>query len=60
MMFCWRIRSRVSAAALVILVIAAFLAIVAALAVSDTGRTYLSGLTHDWNHVVTSVKDAFS
>lgn len=53
-------RSRISAAALLVLVIAAFVAIVAALAVSDTGRTYLSGLSGDWNHLVNSVKDAFS
>ena len=53
-------RSRISVAALLVLVIAAFVAIVAALAVSDTGRTYLSGLTNDWDHVVNRVKDAFS
>ncbi|MBE7186771.1 putative cytokinetic ring protein SteA [Jatrophihabitans endophyticus] len=53
-------RSRITAAALLLLVIAAFVAIVAALAVSDTGRTYLSGLGTDWDHVVNHVKDAFS
>jgi uncharacterized membrane-anchored protein len=53
-------RSRISAAALLLLVIAAFVAIVVALAVSDTGRTYLGSLHHTWNTIVDQVQDAFS
>src|SRR5919198_115187 len=45
-------RNRISGAALLLLVIAALVAIVAALAASDAGRTYLDSLHHDWNDVV--------
>jgi uncharacterized membrane-anchored protein len=52
-------RNRISGAALLLLVIAALLAIVAALAISDTGRTYLDSLHHDWNNVVNWIQDKF-
>ena len=53
-------RSRVTAAALLLLVIAAFVAIVAALTVSDTGHTYLTSIGDGWNHLVNWVQDSFS
>ncbi|WP_375498982.1 putative cytokinetic ring protein SteA [uncultured Jatrophihabitans sp.] len=53
-------RSRVTAAALLLLVIAAFVAIVAALSVSDTGQTYLSSIGDGWDHLVNWVQDSFS
>jgi uncharacterized membrane-anchored protein len=53
-------RNRISGAALLLLVIAALVAIVAALAVSDSGRTYLDSLQHDWNNVVDWIQDKFS
>ncbi|HZC73028.1 MAG TPA: putative cytokinetic ring protein SteA [Jatrophihabitans sp.] len=53
-------RNRISGAALLLLVIAAVVAIVAALAVSDTGRDYLGSLHHDWNNVVDWIQDKFS
>jgi uncharacterized membrane-anchored protein len=53
-------RSRVTAAALLLLVIAAFVAIVAALTVSDTGNTYLSSIGDGWTHLVNWVQDSFS
>ena len=53
-------RSRISGAALLLLVIAAMVAIVAALAVSDAGRTYLHGLEHSWTHFVNWLQDLFS
>jgi uncharacterized membrane-anchored protein len=53
-------RNRVSAAALLCLVIAALLAIVAALAVSDSGHSYLHTVDHDWNNVVRWVRDLFT
>jgi uncharacterized membrane-anchored protein len=53
-------RNRISAAALTLLVIAALIAVIAALAVSDTGRSYLDGLHHTWNHIVASAQDLFS
>jgi uncharacterized membrane-anchored protein len=53
-------RSRVTAAALLLLVIAAFVAIVAALTVSDTGSTYLSSIGDGWTHLVNWVQDSFS
>ena len=53
-------RSRVTAAALLLLVIAAFVAIVAALTVSDTGHTYLSSIGDGWTHLVNWVQDSFS
>jgi uncharacterized membrane-anchored protein len=53
-------RNRISAAALLILVVAALVAIVAALAVSDTGRSYLHNVDHDWNHFVHWVQGLFS
>lgn len=45
-------RSRISAAALLVLALAAFIAIGAALAVSDVGRTYLELLGDRWNRFV--------
>jgi hypothetical protein len=41
-------------------VVAALLAVVAALAISDAGRTYLDSLHHDWNSVVNWIQDKFS
>ncbi|MDT4912416.1 MAG: hypothetical protein QOC66_1544 [Pseudonocardiales bacterium] len=53
-------RNRISGAALLLLVIAALVAIVAALAISDAGRTYLDSLHHDWNSAVDWIQDKFS
>lgn len=53
-------RNRISGAALLLLVIAALVAIVAALAVSDSGRTYLDSLQHDWSNLVDWIQDKFS
>lgn len=43
-----------------LLVLAAFIAIVAALAVSESGRNYLHHVDHSWNHTVRWVQDLFS
>ncbi|MGI8679290.1 MAG: putative cytokinetic ring protein SteA [Jatrophihabitans sp.] len=53
-------RNRISGAALLLLVIAALIAIVAALAVSDAGRTYLHHINHDLDRFVAWLKDSFS
>ena len=53
-------RTRISGAALLLLVIAAFVAIVAALAISDAGRTYLHSLQHDWDRAINWIQDKFS
>jgi uncharacterized membrane-anchored protein len=53
-------RNRISAAALLILVLAALIAVVAALAISDSGRTYLHNFDHSWNHFVDWVQELFS
>ena len=54
-------RNRISAAALLLLVLAALVAIVAALAVSDAGRTYLHHHRHQAGiHFVHWVQDRFS
>lgn len=53
-------RNRISAAALLLLVIAALVAVVAVLAISDAGRSYLESLHHDWNNVVNWLQDKFS
>jgi uncharacterized membrane-anchored protein len=53
-------RSRISSAALLLLVIAALLAVVAALAVSDSGRTYLNNFDSTWNDLVNWIQDLFS
>jgi uncharacterized membrane-anchored protein len=45
-------RSRISTGALLLLVLAAFIAIGAALAVSDAGRTYLDLLGDRWDRLV--------
>lgn len=42
-------RTRISAAALMLLAVAALVAVIAALAVSDTGRSYLDSLQHEWD-----------
>ncbi len=52
-------RSRISAAALLLLVVAAFIAIGAALAVSEAGRTYLDLLSDKWDHLYTWIKGIF-
>jgi uncharacterized membrane-anchored protein len=53
-------RNRISGAALLLLVIAALVAIVAALAISDAGRTYLDSLHSDWTSAVNWIQDKFS
>ncbi|WP_375476149.1 putative cytokinetic ring protein SteA [uncultured Jatrophihabitans sp.] len=53
-------RPRISAAALLLLVLAALIAVLAALALSDAGRTYLDSLHHDWNQLVHWLRDTFS
>ncbi len=53
-------RNRISAAALLLLVLAALVTIVAALAVSDPGRAYLNHLDHNWNHFVHWIQGRFS
>ena len=53
-------RNRISGAALLLLVIAALIAIVAALAIADSGRTYLDSLHHDWDNVVNWIQGRFS
>ncbi len=53
-------RNRISAAALLMLVIAALIAVVAVLAISDAGRTYLGSLHSDWNRLVNWLQDNFS
>ncbi|GAB2467577.1 putative cytokinetic ring protein SteA [Jatrophihabitans fulvus] len=53
-------RNRISGAALLLLVIAAFVAVAAALAVSDTGRTYLTDLSDQFGVWIDWVKDLFS
>jgi uncharacterized membrane-anchored protein len=53
-------RNRISGAALLLLVVAALVAVVAALAISDAGRTYLDSVQHDWNRFTDWVQDAFS
>ncbi|SOD97232.1 putative cytokinetic ring protein SteA [Blastococcus haudaquaticus] len=53
-------KSRISTAALVILVLAAFLAIGSALAVSAAGRVYLDLLLDQWNSFVFWLENLFS
>ena len=53
-------RNRISAAALLLLVLAALVAMVAALAVSEAGRSYLHHLDHFWNAFASWVQDLFS
>jgi uncharacterized membrane-anchored protein len=53
-------RNRISAAALLLLVIAALVAVVAALAISDAGRTYLDSLHTNWTSAVNWIQDKFS
>ena len=53
-------RSRISSAALLLLVLAAFIAIGAALAVSEAGRTYLDILGDKWDRFVAWLGDLFS
>jgi uncharacterized membrane-anchored protein len=53
-------RNRISGAALLLLVIAALVAVVAVLAISDSGRSYLQSLQHDWTRVVNWIQDKFS
>jgi uncharacterized membrane-anchored protein len=53
-------RNRISAAALLLLVLAALLAVVAVLAISDAGRSYLDSLHSDWNSAVHWLQDKFS
>jgi uncharacterized membrane-anchored protein len=52
--------NRISAAALVLLVLAALVAVVAALAVSDGGRSYLDNIGSGWHHFVAWVQGLFS
>jgi uncharacterized membrane-anchored protein len=53
-------RTRISGAALLLLVIAAMIAIVTALAISDAGHTYLHGLHTTWSHIVNQAQELFS
>lgn len=53
-------RTRISSAALLLLVIAALVAVVAALAISDPGRTYLQHVDPDWDRFVNWVQGLFS
>ena len=53
-------RSRISTGALLLLVLAAFIAIGAALAVSDAGRTYLDLLGDRWDRLVDWIQGLFS
>jgi uncharacterized membrane-anchored protein len=53
-------RSRISTAALVVLVLAAFVAIGAAIAVSAAGRVYLDLLLDQWNSFVFWLENLFS
>jgi uncharacterized membrane-anchored protein len=53
-------RTRITGAALLLLVIAALVAVIIAMAVSDTGGSYLTGLSHTWNHIVSWVQGLFS
>lgn len=53
-------RNRISGAALLLLVIAALVAVVAALAISDAGRGYLHHLGTDWDHFVNWIQGVFS
>jgi uncharacterized membrane-anchored protein len=53
-------RSRISAAALLLLVLAAFIAIAAALAVSDSGRSYLHDLGDRFDDVSNWIQGLFS
>jgi uncharacterized membrane-anchored protein len=53
-------RTRISGAALLLLVLAAMLAIVTALAISDAGHTYLHGLHTTWSHIVDQAQELFS
>ncbi|HEY7049688.1 MAG TPA: putative cytokinetic ring protein SteA [Jatrophihabitantaceae bacterium] len=52
-------RSRISSAALLLLVLAAFVAIGAALAVSEAGRTYLDLFSDKWDRFVDWLQDLF-
>jgi uncharacterized membrane-anchored protein len=53
-------RSRISTTALVVLVLAAFVAIGSALAVSTAGRIYLDLLVDQWNSFVFWLENLFS
>jgi uncharacterized membrane-anchored protein len=52
-------RSRISGGSLLLLVLAAFIAIGAALAVSTVGRTYMDLFVDDWQRLVTWFRDLF-
>jgi uncharacterized membrane-anchored protein len=52
-------RARVPTVAVFLLILAVAAAIVAAVAVSDTGQTYLHWLTSEWHHLVTWVRGQF-
>jgi uncharacterized membrane-anchored protein len=53
-------RNRVSGIALLLLVVAAVIAIVAALAIADSGHTYVHSVQHDWDNLVNWIQDKFS
>jgi len=53
-------RNRISSGALLLLVLATLVAIVAALAVSEAGRSYLHHFDHSWNTFLGWVQDLFS
>ncbi|MFN2519176.1 MAG: putative cytokinetic ring protein SteA [Jatrophihabitantaceae bacterium] len=53
-------RNRISSAALLLLVVAALLAMIAALAISEAGRSYLHHCEDGWNNLFSWVQDLFS
>jgi uncharacterized membrane-anchored protein len=53
-------RNRISAAALLVLVVAALIAVVAALSASEVGRSYLTDAGHSVQHALRWVRDLFT
>ena len=53
-------RNRISGAALLLLVLAALVAIVVALAVSDVGHTYLHNFDEGWHNLLDWLRDLFT
>ncbi|WP_375493465.1 putative cytokinetic ring protein SteA [uncultured Jatrophihabitans sp.] len=53
-------RNRISGAALLMLILATLIAVVAVLAISDAGRSYLDSLQANWDHFVAWLQDKFS
>ncbi|MDQ6852041.1 MAG: putative cytokinetic ring protein SteA [Actinomycetota bacterium] len=53
-------RNRISAAAILLVVLAALIAVVAALSASESGRLYLTDIGHSIDHAFQRVRDLFS